>query len=279
MLPINFKFSQSSLQDYVDCARRFQLRYVMGQAWPAVVAEPVLEHERHVERGIRFHRLVERHQRGIDPALLARHIEDPTLREWWEAYRRFALLHTLQGERRPEFKLSADVAGVRLVATYDLLVITPGQQITLFDWKTYDRRPPRSWFENHLQTRIYLFIAARAAARLAGAPLEPEQIRMVYWIAGEPDQPEIVEYSAARYRRDERDLTNLVRDLRARAPEGTWPLTPDESRCRFCVYRSLCERGERAGDLGESNDLSNIELSIQQDGDTLTLADVEETGF
>lgn len=279
MLPVNFKFSQSSLQDYVDCARRFQLRYVMGQAWPAVVAEPVLEHERHLERGAQFHRLVERHQRGMDPALLAGRIEDPTLRQWWEAYLSFPLLHALEGERRPEFTLSADLAGTRLVATYDLLVVTPGKQITLFDWKTFDRRPPRSWFENRLQTRIYLFIAARTAARLAGALLPPEQIRMVYWIAGEPDQPEIIEYSAARMERDERELTNLVRELLARAPGETWPLTMNESRCRFCVYRSLCERGEKAGSLGESNDLSNIELSIQPDWDTLTLADVEESGF
>ena len=28
ILPVNFTFSQSSLQDYTDCPRRFQLRYI-----------------------------------------------------------------------------------------------------------------------------------------------------------------------------------------------------------------------------------------------------------
>ena len=39
-LPDDFHFSQGSLQDYVDCQRRFQLRYLMKLAWPAVDAEP-----------------------------------------------------------------------------------------------------------------------------------------------------------------------------------------------------------------------------------------------
>jgi hypothetical protein len=45
LLPLDFQFSQGSLQDYVDCRRRFQLRYLDQLAWPAVEAEPLLEHE------------------------------------------------------------------------------------------------------------------------------------------------------------------------------------------------------------------------------------------
>ena len=46
----NFVFSQSSLQDYVDCARRFELRYIDELRWPAVVAEPSETHEAHMQR-------------------------------------------------------------------------------------------------------------------------------------------------------------------------------------------------------------------------------------
>ena len=41
----DFRFSQGSLQDYVDCQRRFQLRYVVNQSWPDVQAEPLMELE------------------------------------------------------------------------------------------------------------------------------------------------------------------------------------------------------------------------------------------
>ena len=45
-IPQNFQFSQASLSDYMDCARRFQLRYLLEQDWPAVESEPLLERER-----------------------------------------------------------------------------------------------------------------------------------------------------------------------------------------------------------------------------------------
>ena len=44
-LPPTFQFSQNSLQDYVDCPRRFQLRYLLRQPWPAVESEPLSEYE------------------------------------------------------------------------------------------------------------------------------------------------------------------------------------------------------------------------------------------
>jgi len=37
-LPTGFRFSQASLQDYVDCPQRFQLRYLAALQWPAVEA-------------------------------------------------------------------------------------------------------------------------------------------------------------------------------------------------------------------------------------------------
>jgi hypothetical protein len=34
-------------------------------------------------------------------------------------------------------------------------------------------------------------------------------------------------------------------------PEGSseWEKTPDERKCAYCVYRSLCQRGVQAGTL------------------------------
>ena len=39
-LPPQFAFSQSSLQDYMDCPRRFQLRYLDRLIYPAAESEP-----------------------------------------------------------------------------------------------------------------------------------------------------------------------------------------------------------------------------------------------
>jgi hypothetical protein len=60
-----FVFSANSLQDYQDCPRRFELKYLLKQSWPAVESEPVLEFEHKVQLGSQFHQLVYQYLNGI----------------------------------------------------------------------------------------------------------------------------------------------------------------------------------------------------------------------
>ncbi|MCL4826128.1 MAG: PD-(D/E)XK nuclease family protein [Caldilinea sp.] len=87
MLPPTFSFSQSSLQAFEDCPRRFWLAYVEQLPWPAVEASPIQEHEEAMRLGERFHRLVQRAEIGIDPAIVAAGLEPP-LSTWFDAYLR-----------------------------------------------------------------------------------------------------------------------------------------------------------------------------------------------
>ena len=50
-LPEDFAFSQSALQDYADCARRFELRYVRDVRWPALETQSALAHETQTQKG------------------------------------------------------------------------------------------------------------------------------------------------------------------------------------------------------------------------------------
>ena len=78
-----FTFSQSSLQDYVDCARRFQLRYIEQLQWPAVETAPVLENERRQIEGQQFHRLVQQSIIGLPADKLAKMANSANLARWW----------------------------------------------------------------------------------------------------------------------------------------------------------------------------------------------------
>ena len=71
-LPERFQFSQNSLQDYVDCPRRFQLRYVLMQPWPGLITESPFDFEQHWRRGRDFHHLAHQHALGIDSKTLYR---------------------------------------------------------------------------------------------------------------------------------------------------------------------------------------------------------------
>lgn len=255
-LPADFHFSQGSLQDFVDCPRRFQLRYLDQIAWPAVQAEPILENEHHLYLGQQFHLMVQQHLVGVPVARLSLMAqEDADLARWWRAYLD-AQPADLPGAHFPEVALSAPLGTTgeqRLVAQYDLIVLTPDGRALIFDWKTSQHRPPQRWLASRLQTRVYPSLLLQAISDLnGGKPLAAENVEMVYWFAGFPDQPERFVYSAAQAREDEGYINGLVEQIALLAGgDGIFPLTPIEDRCRFCVYRSLCNRGVAAGNVEE----------------------------
>jgi len=252
-LPTDFQFSQCSLQDYVDCPRRFQLRYLLRLAWPAVEAEPALENERHLQQGAAFHRLVHQHTLGIAPERLSSAVADADLRRWWHNYLERGS-EGLPATRYPEVVLSAPVGDYRLIARYDLIAVDPGRRGVIVDWKTSRRRLKRRWLSERLQTRVYPYLLVRAGAQFnKGQPFEPQQVEMVYWFAEYPDDPARFAYDTARYEAHEAHLTSLIEEIGGLENED-FPLTTQERRCRYCPYRSLCQRGIRAGAFDELED-------------------------
>jgi hypothetical protein len=267
-LPPVFQFSQNNLQDYVDCARRFQLRYGIGQQWPAVESEPVEEH--FVEQGSQFHLLIQRHLLGIPADQLTP--ADPLLGGWWASYLRTPPLGLPEGLRLPEIQLSTPLGDQRLLARFDLLAIDPGQRAVIVDWKTTRHKPKRATLAARLQTRVYPFVLAEAGAELFGGPIRPEQISLIYWFAEAPAEPEVFEYSAAAHADNQAYLGGLIAEIVGRHSE-TWPLTNEVKRCEFCVYRSLCNRGSKAGDFHEvDTEVDDSDFNIDLDG-------VEEIAF
>jgi len=265
-LPEGFVFSQSSLQDYADCPRRFQLRYVERLAWPAVESEPVLENERRQQEGQLFHRLLQQHRIGLSAQSLDRLANSPDLRRWWENYHRYDF--GLDGYAQyAELTLSAPLAAGekswRLLAKYDLLAIRPGEKALIFDWKTYRRRPRDERMAARLQTRLYRALLVQAGTQLnqGAAPL-PDQVEMVYWYADFPSEPAHFPYSAAQYKRDWDLLTKMIAEI---ASAHSFEMTEDEQDCAYCPYRSYCERGTRAGeDQDGEAELGGMEISLEQ---------------
>jgi hypothetical protein len=255
-LPKGFIFSQSNLQDYVDCQRRFQLRHILHQAWPAVEAEPYLENERLIDLGSKFHKIVHQHLIGVPKAQITQSVSgDEKLQSMWGNYLQsikdgaLVMINDPENQLYEEVTLSVTQKGFRLIAKYDLLIIHPDGKWTIVDWKTSQNHPKRKWLADRLQTHVYPFVLTGAGARLAGRePLNPGQIEMVYWFANQPEQPEHFQYDQPSYQEDCRMLGRLISTIDGKT-ETIYPLTPDVRRCLFCTYRSLCNRGVTAGDL------------------------------
>lgn len=276
-LPKGFQFSQGSLQDYVDCQKRFFLKYVQQLSWPAVESEPMLENEHDARQGINFHKMIHQHLAGVPVDRLSSFTTNDDLENWWQnylnLYNRLDLAN--QAAIFPEITLSAPFGNHRLIAAFDLIYRQKNDIFVIYDWKTNRRRPPRLWLERRMQTRVYPFLLAKAGGFMTGSEsIPPEQIRMVYWFAGFPFEPETFIYDENTYQADHKYLEHLIQTI-DHAAENDFPLTDDTRICQFCVYRSFCERGIQAGVSDAENEIDsdsnsynhNIFLDFDQIGE------------
>ena len=277
ILPEGFRFSQSSLQDFIDCRRRFQLRYLRRLAWPAIQSEPALEFESYMRQGELFHRMVQQHQLGVPLERLERFIKDDDLSRWWANYTRFVEkqgdLESLVGRDTrcyPEIVLSASVGSFRLVAKYDLVAVAPDGSVLIIDWKTSRKKPRRRWLAARLQTRVYPYLIVRSGVHLnKGVPIQPDGVEFVYWFADFPEKPERFSYTRAKFQDDYAEISKMIETIQGLDGQG-FPLTKDLKQCLFCVYRSLCGRGERAGMLDD------WEAEVESGGDFELIRDFEQ---
>lgn len=284
-IPPTFTFSQAALQSYVDCPRQFWLAWLKRLPWPATRAMPALENERRMRLGAHFHRLVERVQLGIiDDAEPMPALEAP-LAGWFDAWRQHRPTHLPSAVREVECTLSTPVdlgalGQVRLLARYDLIAAEPGRRVVIVDWKTNDRPATEAQLLQRTQSAVYPFVLVEASAGLTWGPVAPDTVEMLYWFAAAPDQPVRLVYDAATHEANRRRLTSLLADIAARREEEEFPLvadTPQNRRrlCRFCLYRSRCDRGE-AGSLADAID---DELALDESTVLPSLDAVEELAF
>jgi CRISPR/Cas system-associated exonuclease Cas4 (RecB family) len=265
-LPSGFTFSQSSLQDYSDCPRRFQLRYVERLKWPGIELEPAIENERRQQEGQLFHRLIQQYLVGIPSEKLSQMVNTPELSRWWENFLKsedllkfndFMHLYT-------ELILTVPVGSFRLQAKYDLIAVKPGGKAIIFDWKTYHRRVLNEWMAARMQTRVYRAVLIQAGSVLNnGIPFPAEQIEMVYWFAEFPMEIMYFPYNTKQTSRDRAALTGLINEI---SNHQYFPLTEDEKKCAYCPFRSYCNRGDKAGTIDEvvDNELVETDINFEQ---------------
>lgn len=263
----DFTFSQNALQDFYDCRWRFKLRYIDHLAWPAAETDDQLLFEAHQQQGNDLHRLIQQMMAGVPEEILRQAVADPQVQMWWDAFRagRDVLAPVFDDRsgiiRLAEHTLMGRLEDYRLVAKFDLLVIYPREKLWIFDWKTTRKPPRQNRLAVKMQTVLYPLVALQAGSQWNGGKAwQPEQIEMVYWMAADPINPIHFPYHASQYQADREQVAGLITEI-VRLPEDGFTKTPDISHCRFCPYRSYCDRGVTPGPLTEMDDTEDDILS------------------
>ena len=212
-----------------------------------------------MHKGAVFHQLVHQLILGIPEERLATFAESEDFSGWWTSF----IKHIPYDEKVrlfPERVLTTVIGDHHLKAKFDLVVGQENENFIVFDWKTSRKRPKREYMVTRLQSRVYPYVLTKAGKNLnAGQDISPEQIKMVYWYPNFPDDPEEIQYSAVLFKEDGEYLGGLIKEVVSLKEIDQFPLTINENHCRYCVYRSLCDRGETAGDFNNMDDLLEVD--------------------
>lgn len=272
-----FHFSQSNLQDFSDCRRRFYLRYIRQISWPAAEAEPMIDHEKWMRQGAEFHQMIHQSLLGVPDDMLSKQAGKEPLQSWWTNFLGYKTILPGIGDPKsrhlPEFSLSAHLGKFSIIAKFDLLIILPDTIILIYDWKTSRQRPKRASLKQRLQTLVYPVVASLCSPAFVnnstgGTP----NIRMNYWFAGFPDKPEVFNFDQQALDEASRQIEALMSTISSLIPmnDEAFPLTDDHKKCTHCVYRSLCNRGTHAGvfsEVDQAEDMAEVELDFEQIGE------------
>jgi CRISPR/Cas system-associated exonuclease Cas4 (RecB family) len=263
-----FTFSQSSLQDYDECPRRFKLRFIDKIQWPAVETEPLLENERRQIEGQIFHRMLQQYFIGLPEEKITLLASTTNLQRWWDNFLSFGPKPS-DDSKFTELALSLRIGKHRIIAKYDLVVIKPEATATIYDWKTYHKRPKRAWMSERFQTKVYLSLMHRYMEKLMTMEnVKHENIEIDYWYAEFPEMPERFSFQGSQASQTWEALEQRVNEIDARQ---SFPMTENEKLCNYCVYRSLCDRGISAGD--------GDDIEITTTIDDIDLEQIQEIEF
>lgn len=260
--PTPMQLNQTSLQDFLDCPRLFELGFLNDTRWPAAHSSPLLRYERLTEMGTQFHQLCQQFFIGIEPHLITSSISDPDLLRLWQHFLPYG--QTLQPFAfASEQILRIPFRDQYLLAKFDLIVQISNKEYLIIDWKTSSKKPSRTVLANRVQTYLYPFIFQQAGNDLFNVDeILPEMIKMQYWYPLADIHEEFFPYSDSMHQNSAKTIADLISQIEELVSSSEqFPLTDDHSHCKYCIFRSFCERGSETNQIQPGSDLESEDLS------------------
>lgn len=238
------RLAQGQLNLLTICPRKFQHTVLDQFNTPT---SP--EQQDHINRGNRFHLLMQQHELGLSRGLSSNREEQQLQQSVVDLVQAAPDLFASANLRQSEHRRTLELEGYAIATIYDLLILRD-TEAQIIDWKTYPRPQKAARLAKNWQTRLYLFVLAETI------DYTPEEVSMTYWFVEPGKTPESLrfQYNATLHQQTQQDLVQILEQLtewlKSYDAGGSLPQV-DESKgyCQICPFAVRCHRTQQATDI------------------------------
>ncbi len=221
-----FLYSQSSLDTFLTCNRKFKYQYIDSIRWGEIEEELAEK----FKKGEKFHTLAERYFSGIPTG--EEFLEEEDLKEYFNNLKDTFLINK-DYEYKAEYEIRYRNDNIKLMARYDLIVFKK-DSVEIWDWKTGNKKLQEKYQKEKLQTKIYLYLLKEKL----GDKVKAENISMNYWQPQYKNDWVTINYSDEMHSRNKKELKELMKDI---LEEEKFEMTENKKACQYCDFKKICK--------------------------------------
>lgn len=229
-----FLFSQNSINTYKSCPLKFKFKYINKLNWKENDEENRLYYE-NLKLGLDFHLICERYFSNIPTGL--EFLKNDEFNIWLEKIKR---LIPIKDNKLylPEYEVRYKLDNFKIQAKFDLVIIDENS-ITIWDWKTENKKIECKYIENRMQSLIYLFLGAEAITKIHNLDINFKNITLNYFQPEYYNEPIIINYSEEKHKINKEKLENYLKNIVNTDYDKEISLK-NIKHCKYCEFNKLC---------------------------------------
>lgn len=230
----NFLFSQNSINTYRSCPLKFKFKYVDKLNWKQD-DEGSRDYYENLKLGSDFHLICERYFSNIPTGIEFLNNEEFNI--WLEKIKR---LIPIKDDKLylPEYEVRYSLNNFKIQAKFDLVVVDK-DSISIWDWKTENRKIEYKDVENRVQTLVYLFLASETIGKIYNLDIDYENIKLSYYQPKYYNEPITITYSNEKHSINKKQLENYIGDILNTNYDEEKNIK-NIKHCKFCEFNKLC---------------------------------------
>lgn len=230
----NFLFSQNSINTYRSCPLKFKFKYVDKLNWKQD-DEGSRDYYENLKLGSDFHLICERYFSNIPTGIEFLNNEEFNI--WLEKIKR---LIPIKDDKLylPEYEVRYSLNNFKIQAKFDLVVVDK-DSISIWDWKTENRKIEYKDVENRIQTLVYLFLASETIGKIYNLDIDYENIKLSYYQPEYYNEPITIKHSNEKHNINKKQLENYIGNILNTNYDEEKNIK-NIKHCKFCEFNKLC---------------------------------------